>query len=83
MIDTGSIILPNVRIGNNVIVAAGSIITKDIPDNSVAGGVPARVIGSFDSFVVKRKSYSETKPETVDEIWQQFFKSRGINSSYL
>lgn len=37
-------ILPGVSIGNNVIIAAGAVVTKDIPDNCVAGGVPARLI---------------------------------------
>lgn len=37
-------IIPGVTIGNNVVVAAGAIITKDIPDNSLVGGVPAKVI---------------------------------------
>lgn len=49
-------ILYDVHIGSNVIVAAGSLINKDVPDNSVVGGVPARVIGTFDEFVEKRKS---------------------------
>ncbi|BCN31126.1 O-acetyltransferase [Anaeromicropila herbilytica] len=37
-------ILPGVTIGNNVILAAGAVVTKDVPDNCVAGGVPAKVI---------------------------------------
>ena len=37
-------ILPGVRIGNNVVVAAGAVVTKDVPDNCVVGGVPARKI---------------------------------------
>jgi maltose O-acetyltransferase len=37
-------ILPGVNIGNNVIIAAGAVVTKDIPDNSVVGGVPAKKI---------------------------------------
>ena len=37
-------ILPGVTIGNNVVVGAGAVVTKDIPDNSLALGVPARVI---------------------------------------
>lgn len=37
-------ILPGVTIGNNVIVAAGAVVTKDMPDNCVVAGVPARVI---------------------------------------
>lgn len=37
-----------VTIGDNVIIMAGSVVTKDIPSSSVAGGIPARVIRSFD-----------------------------------
>lgn len=35
-------ILPGVNIGNNVIIAAGAVVKKDIPDNCVVGGVPPR-----------------------------------------
>ena len=38
------LILPGVNIGNDVIIGAGAVVTRDIPDNSVAVGVPARVI---------------------------------------
>ncbi len=41
-----SIILKGVKIGRRSVVAAGSIVTKDIPPNSIAAGVPARVISS-------------------------------------
>lgn len=41
-----TIILPNVRIGNGCIIGAGSVVTKDIPDNCVAAGNPARIIKS-------------------------------------
>lgn len=37
-------ILPGVTIGNNVVVAAGAIVTKDVADNSLVGGVPAKLI---------------------------------------
>ena len=39
-----TVILPGVSIGNNVTVAAGSLVTKDIPDNKLAMGSPARII---------------------------------------
>lgn len=43
-IGTRSIILPGVNIGNGAIIGAGAVVTKDIPDYAIVGGVPARVI---------------------------------------
>jgi acetyltransferase-like isoleucine patch superfamily enzyme len=43
-IGEGVVILPNVRIGQNSIVGANAVVTKDVPPNCVVGGVPARVI---------------------------------------
>lgn len=40
----GVIVLPGVTIGNNVVVGAGSVVTKDIPDNVIAAGNPCKVI---------------------------------------
>lgn len=40
----GSVILPGSRIGKHVVVAAGSVVTGEVPDRAVVGGVPARVI---------------------------------------
>lgn len=40
----GATILPGVTIGENAIVAAGAVVTKDIPANALAGGIPAKVI---------------------------------------
>lgn len=37
-------IMPGVTIGNNVVIAAGAVITKDVPDDTLVGGVPAKVI---------------------------------------
>lgn len=37
-------ILPGVTVGKNVIVAAGAVVTKDVPDNVIVGGIPAKVI---------------------------------------
>ena len=70
-------------IGNNVIIAAGSCVTKDIPDNSIVAGVPARVIGTFDNYEKKfmeitknypwlGKGYSIYDPE-LKKQQEQFF----------
>jgi len=41
---TGVVVIPNIRIGEHVTVAAGSVVTKDLPDGITAAGVPARVV---------------------------------------
>jgi acetyltransferase-like isoleucine patch superfamily enzyme len=46
----GAIVLPGVTIGDNVVVGAGAVVTRDIPSNSVAAGVPARVIKTLDEY---------------------------------
>jgi len=43
-IGTGATILPNISIGENAIVGAGSVITRDVPANAVVAGNPARVL---------------------------------------
>ncbi len=53
-IGSNTTVLQNVRIGSNVIIGAGTLINKDIPDNTVVGGIPAKVIGTFDDFLKKR-----------------------------
>jgi acetyltransferase-like isoleucine patch superfamily enzyme len=58
-IGSGTHILYGVRIGTNVIIGTGSLVNKDIPDNSVYAGVPARYICSFDEYVKKARAYSE------------------------
>lgn len=42
-------ILPGVTIGNNVVVAAGAVVNRDVPDNCLVGGVPARLIKEIEN----------------------------------
>ena len=44
-------ILPGVNIGNNVVIAAGAVVTKDVPDNCLVGGVPAKKIKDIENDV--------------------------------
>ena len=43
---TGCTILGSVKIRNNVTVGAGAVVTKDIPDNCIVAGIPAKIIWS-------------------------------------
>ena len=43
-IGAGALIMPGVTIGDNSVIGTGSVVTKDIPDDSVAVGNPARLI---------------------------------------
>jgi acetyltransferase-like isoleucine patch superfamily enzyme len=53
-----TLIMPGVSIGNRCIIGAGSIVTRNIPGNSVAAGVPARVIKSTDDYLKSAEARS-------------------------
>lgn len=80
------ILLPGVTIGNNVIIGAGAIVANDIPDNSVAVGVPAKVIKSADEYFEKIQKESlhlgNLKGEEKDRALMKYYgytgKSKGI-----
>jgi acetyltransferase-like isoleucine patch superfamily enzyme len=55
-IGVNSIILPGVKIENNVIVAAGSVVTKSIPNDVIVAGVPAKIIGKFNEIETRMLS---------------------------
>ena len=58
------VICPGVNIGSNCVIGAGSVVTRDIPDNSFAAGVPCRVIreiGEQDSMKYKPEILAENK----------------------
>jgi len=76
-IGADSTILYNVTIGENSIIAAGSVVTKDVPPNSIVGGVPAKVIGSFDEFVEKRKKQKRpNKADGLEAIINYYWKGK-------
>lgn len=51
-----STILKGVKIGDNVIIAAGAVVTKSIPSGCVVAGVPAKIISSYEDYFQKRIS---------------------------
>lgn len=69
VVGINSQILPNVRIGENSIIGAGSVVLSDIPPNSIAMGVPARVVGSTVRYKERSiSSWEEQKPAGVSEF---------------
>lgn len=50
-IGAGATILPGVTIGENSVVAAGAVVSKNVPDNTVVAGVPAKVVKEIDSVI--------------------------------
>ncbi len=66
VIGADSIVLYDTKIGPNAIVAAGSVVTKDIPEGEIWGGAPARKIGTVDEFVKKRIRINEQKDKQIN-----------------
>ena len=78
--------MPGAAVGNNVIIGAGAVVTKNIPDNSVAVGVPAKVIKTADEYLEKIQRESlhlgHLKYEEKDNALKQYYgysgNSKGI-----
>ena len=77
--------MPDVRVGKNCIVTAGSVVTSDIPENSIATGNPAKVVGRFDMYMAfRRMGKSQNVPFKNQELpkaiaedkWEKFEKKR-------
>ena len=62
------VILPGVKIGNNAVIGAGSVVTKDIPDNVCAAGNPCKVIREITE---EDRPYYYKKQRFDDEIWKK------------
>lgn len=75
-IGTNSIIMPNVHIGNNCIVGCGAVVTKNIPNNSVAVGVPAKVIETVYEYYEKNKSNLVPSKNMTQEAKKLFLQNR-------
>tara|TARA_B110000211_G_scaffold104151_1_gene121247 strand:- start:4305 stop:4835 length:531 start_codon:yes stop_codon:yes gene_type:complete len=86
-IGVNSIIMPGVVIEDNVIVAAGSVVTKSVPSGVIIGGNPAKILGDYDTYKAKvfsgyvsesdmdfTKTYKERILEIVDQSVKPYLK---------
>lgn len=71
-----ALIMPGVTIGSNVVIGARAVVTKDIPDNSVAVGIPARVVKSLESYEEGVLSGSEMTKSLSREEKRRFYLAK-------
>lgn len=69
-VGSNTTLLYDVKIGDNVIIGAGSLVNKNIPSNSVAAGVPCKVIGSFEDYKTKIKNQ-----QYGEEMWIDLYST--------
>ena len=73
--------MSGVSIGDNVLIAAGSVVTKSIPSNVVVGGNPAKILCSLETFIERNMKYntnskglsSEKKRELLQSLPEEMF----------
>ena len=71
-----TIIERNVKIGDNVVVGAGSLVTKDCESDSVYAGVPARKLMSINEFFDKRYAKQKAEAKELAQRYYERFKRR-------
>lgn len=57
-IGANALIMPGVTIGHGSLIAAGSVVTKSVPPNSVVGGNPAKVLCTIDEYRIRNERYN-------------------------
>ena len=82
-IGVNTIVMPGVKIGSNVVIGAGSVVTKDIPDNSVAIGVPAKVVSSFEDYQTKIQAScaSDSELAGIHDYQQRVQRAMALQAS--
>lgn len=86
-VDVNTIIMPGVKVENNVIIAAGSVVTKSVSSGKIVGGNPARIIGEYSILETKALSeyisdfdldmalkYKQRTEQVVDKTFKNYMK---------
>lgn len=58
----GAIILPAIKIGRRIVIGAGSVVSKDVSDNSVVVENPAKLISTLETYLKKNKELMKIAP---------------------
>lgn len=80
---TNVVVLKGVTIGDNCVIGACSLVTKNIPANSVAAGVPCRVICSIDEYYRKRKRLHLQKQWSMCRVFKNVLNAIPLNVSCM
>ncbi|HEX7869292.1 MAG TPA: hypothetical protein VF455_04185, partial [Chryseobacterium sp.] len=76
-IGMNAVILPNVTIGNGVTIMAGTVVTKDVPDYAIVGGIPGEIVKmkyDLDTILkMKQIEWWNWNPEKVEENVGDFY----------
>lgn len=75
VIGANATILYNTKIGPNALVAAGSVVVKDVPEGAIVGGNPAKVIGFYQIWQsdAQARKISDLMTETMKSLWMNIF----------
>ncbi|RDD54259.1 MAG: N-acetyltransferase [Candidatus Korarchaeota archaeon NZ13-K] len=65
VIGANSVLVSGVRIGEGAVVAAGAVVTRDVPPGKVVMGAPARIVGTRDEYERKKRDYEGTQTSSI------------------
>ncbi len=91
-IGTNALIMPGVTIGDNALIAAGSVVTKSVPPRLVVAGNPAQIIGNIDSYYsrnskfdvkTKRLDYASKKEKLLNLKPESFISKEYLTSNVI
>ena len=67
-------ILKGIHIGDNVVIGAGSLVNKDVPDDCVVAGNPAKVICNIEDYLEKRKAMQKEEAKELVNLYRKAYK---------
>ena len=72
-----TLVMPGVSIGDNVLIAAGSVVTKSVPSNVVVAGVPAKIVCDIDTYLSRNTKYNTNTKGLGSEEKKKILLSMG------